>query len=144
MKLTEMPATAAVPYDAKAVEVRRHLLGDDVFEAMRRDMTALDAEWQTYTTNQLFGRTWARGILNMQQLSLINLAMLAGLGRMEEFELHLRIALTRTQVPLVQLREVLLHIGMYCGIPIGRECFAIARRLLAELDVDLSGIDESA
>ncbi|MET4580463.1 carboxymuconolactone decarboxylase family protein [Ottowia thiooxydans] len=144
MKLTETPASAAVPYDAKAVEVRRHLLGDDVFEAMQRDMTALDAEWQAYTTNQLFGRTWARGILSHQQLSLINLAMLAGLGRMEEFELHLRIAVTRTQVPLVQLREVILHIGMYCGIPIARECFVIARRLLAELNVDLSGIDELA
>lgn len=141
MTPTELPATVAVPYDEKAVAVRRHLLGDDVFEAMKRDMTALDAEWQTYTTNQLFGRTWARGILSHQQLSLINLAMLAGLGRMEEFELHFRIALTRTGVPLVQLRELILHIGMYCGIPIARECFVIARKLFAELDVDVSGLE---
>ena len=73
------------------------------------------------------GRTWARGILEHHQLSLINLGMLAGLGRMDEFEMHFRIALTRTKVPLIQLREMMLHIGMYCGIPIARDAFVIAR-----------------
>ena len=68
--------------------------------------------------------------------------MLAGLGRMEEFELHFRIAVTRTKVPLIQLREILLHIGMYCGIPIGRDAFAIARRVLKEERIDVSQLDE--
>ena len=123
---------------------RRAIIGDEYVDPMLASMTPFDREWQKFLNNELWGRTWARGILQHQQLSLINLAMLAGLGRMEEFELHFRIALTRTRVPLVQLREVLIHIGFYCGVPIGRDCFAIARRVLKEEHVDLSVLDDAA
>lgn len=120
---------------------RRRIIGDEYVDPMLASMTPFDREWQTYVNNELWGRTWSRGILKDQQLSLINLAMLAGLGRMEEFELHFRIALKRTHTPLVQLRELMLHITMYCGVPIGRDCFAIARRVLKEENVDLSILD---
>ncbi len=121
---------------------RRAIIGDHYVDGMLKEKNAFDHEWQEYLNNQLWGRTWARGILSHQQLSLINLSMLAGLGRMEEFELHFRIALTRTKVPLLQLREILLHIGMYCGVPIGRDAFAIARRVLKEEGIDVSRLDE--
>ncbi|MCC7225581.1 MAG: carboxymuconolactone decarboxylase family protein [Burkholderiaceae bacterium] len=121
---------------------RRAIIGDAYVDGMLGKINAFDHEWQHYLNDQLWGRTWARGILQHQQLSLINLAMLAGMGRMEEFELHFRIALLRTKVPLIQLREVLLHIGLYCGVPIGRDCFAIARHVLEEENIDLSVLDE--
>ena len=121
---------------------RRAIIGDQYVDGMLKEKNPFDPEWQEYLNNQLWGRTWARGILSHQQLSLINLSMLAGLGRMEEFELHFRIALTRTKVPLIELREILLHIGMYCGVPIGRDAFAIARRVLKEEGVDVSRLDE--
>jgi alkylhydroperoxidase/carboxymuconolactone decarboxylase family protein YurZ len=129
--------------DETGVAVRRALLGNEHYENSMRNQTGLDREWQTFLNNQVFGRTWARGILEHRQLSLINLGMLAGLGRMEEFELHFKIALNVTKVPLIQLREILLHIGMYCGVPIGRDCFAIARRILKEEGTDLSVLDEA-
>ena len=125
-------------FSPEGVAVRRALLGDQTFENMLEAQTAFDHEYQIFVTNQIFGRTWARGILEQRQLSLINLGMLAGLGRMDEFEMHFRIALTVTKVPLIQLREVLLHIGMYCGIPIARDAFVIARRILREEGTDLS------
>ena len=121
---------------------RRAIIGDQYVDGMLKEKSPFDHEWQEYLNNQLWGRTWARGILSHQQLSLVNLSMLAGLGRMEEFELHFRIALTRTKVPLIQLREILLHIGMYCGVPIGRDAFAIARRVLKEERVDVSQLDD--
>lgn len=120
---------------------RRAIIGDEYVDGMLKAKNAFDHEWQEYVNNQLWGRTWARGILQHQQLSLINLAMLAGLGRMEEFELHFRIALNRTKVPLIQIRELLLHIGMYCGVPIGRDCFAIARKVFKEENVDVSVLE---
>ena len=123
---------------------RRAIIGDQYVDGMLKAKNAFDHEWQEYLNNQLWGRTWARGILSHQQLSLVNLAMLAGLGRMEEFELHFRIALTRTKVPLIELREILLHIGMYCGVPIGRDAFAIARRVLQEEGVDVSQLETVA
>ena len=137
------PTRIDTPLDPAGEGVRRHLLGDEYFERSMKNQTAFDGEWQVFVTNQVFGRTWARGILEHRQLSLVNLAMLAGMGRMEEFELHFRIALNRTKVPLIQLREILLHITMYCGVPIGRDCFAIARRVLKEENVDLSVLDET-
>lgn len=122
---------------------RRRIIGDEYVDPMLASLNEFDREWQCYVNNELWGRTWSRGIIADQQFSLINLAMLAGLGRMEEFELHFRIALNRTKVPLVQLREILLHISMYCGVPIGRDCFAIARKVLKEENVDLSSLDRA-
>ncbi|MEI6115560.1 MAG: carboxymuconolactone decarboxylase family protein [Burkholderiales bacterium] len=121
---------------------RRAIIGDAYVDGMLAKINPFDHEWQRYLSDQLWGRTWERGILEHRQLSLINLAMLAGMGRMEEFELHFRIALLTTKVPLVQLREVLLHIGLYCGVPIGRDCFAIARHVLEEEKIDVSALDE--
>lgn len=143
MKPTD-PTTAHSPVSPQGEAVRRHLLGDSTYEATMKNTTGLDREYQLYVTNQIFGRTWARGIISQQQLSLVNLAMLAGAARMEEWELHFKVALNVTKVPLIQLRELILHIGMYCGIPIGRDCMAIARKVLKEENVDLSVLEESA
>ncbi|WP_459617028.1 carboxymuconolactone decarboxylase family protein [Bordetella sp. 2513F-2] len=132
--MTRKPADFSVLGD----QTRRTIIGDEYVDPMLDSLTPFDYEWQRFVNNQLWGRTWARGILEHRQLSLVNLGMLAGMGRMEEFELHFRIALNRTKVPLVQLREILFHITMYCGVPIGRDCFAIARRVLKEENVDLS------
>lgn len=137
------PTTYKSGFLPEGEATRRAIVGDKYVDDMLANKNAFDEEWQMYCTNQLWGRTWRRGILEHRQLSLINLGMLAGLGRMEEFEMHFRIALVRTGVPLIELREVLLHIGMYCGIPIARDCFVIARRILKEENVDLSILEVS-
>lgn len=135
------PTTSKSGFSPEGEASRRAITGDEYVDAMLAAKSPFDAEWQMYCTNQLWARTWRRGVLDHRQLSLLTMGMLAGLGRMEEFEMHFRIALKRTGVPLVQLREVLLHIGMYCGIPIARDCFVIARRILKEEKVDLSVLD---
>ena len=142
MKPTD-PTTVNSPVSPEGERVRRHLLGDETYDAMVKNTTGMDREYQLYITNQIFGRTWARGILSEQQLSLINLSMLAGNARMEEWELHFRIAIKVTKVPLIQLRELILHIAMYLGIPIARDCMAIARKVLKEENIDLSVLDEA-
>lgn len=122
-------------------KMRRMIVGDAYVDQMLATRTSFDSEWQDYLTEQLFGRTWARGIIDHQTLSMVNLSMLAGRGCMEEFEIHFRAALTKTNVPLIKLRELLLHISMYCGAPIGRDAFAIARKCFAEYGIDVSDID---
>lgn len=136
------PTNAKTPHARLGHQTRRVIVGDDYVKNALQS-TPFDAEWQAYLNNQLWARTWARGVITHQEFSLINLAMLAGLGRMEEFELHFKIAITRTKPPLDKLRELLLHIGMYCGIPVGRDCFVIARRLLKEHDIDLSVLEQA-
>lgn len=125
-------------------KMRRMIVGDAYVDHMLATRTSFDSEWQDYLTEQLFGRTWARGIIEHPTLSMINLAMLAGRGCMDEFEIHFRAAITKTKVPLIQLRELLLHISMYCGAPIGREAFKVAREVFADLGIDVSDIDGEA
>lgn len=142
MKDKQNPSLSSASFDPLGESVRRRLLGDETFDRALAAMTPFDREYQEFVTNQIFGRTWGRGILSQQQLSLINLGMLAGKGCMEEFEMHFKVALKVTKVPLIELREILLHIGLYCGIPIAREAFLIARRVLKEEKIDMSIFDK--
>ena len=135
------PTTRQTGFWPEGEASRRRIVGDAYVDGMLAEKTAFDEEWQIYCTNQLWGRTWRRGILEQRQLSLLTLGMLAGSGRFEEFEIHFRIALKHTGVPLAQLREVMLHIVMYCGVPVARECFICARRVLHQENVDLSQLD---
>ena len=67
---------------------------------------------------------------------------LASAGRMEEWQIHFRVALNVTKVPLLQLREMILDIQLYCGAPIARDCMAIARKVFKELNIDQSVLDD--
>ena len=132
-------------FDPAGAASRRAVLGNEHVDRLQSVGSELDRAWNMYVTNVSWAGTWARGILDRPMLSLISLAMLAGAGQMEEFERHVRNALLRTGVSQLQLREVLLHIGHYCGIPTGAACFAIVRRVMREegLVVDeseLSGV----
>lgn len=131
-------------FDPTGVASRRAVLGDEHVERLKAASTSFDRAWNMYCTNASWAGTWSRGIIDRPTLSLISLAMLAGAGQMEEFERHVRNALLRTGVPLVQLREVLLHIGHYCGIPTGAACFVIVRKVAAEegISLDLAEPDD--
>ncbi|QRG06317.1 carboxymuconolactone decarboxylase family protein [Xanthobacter dioxanivorans] len=122
----------------QGTKARRDVLGADWVDRNLENTTEFDCAWQMYVTNINWAGTWSRNIIPQQQLSLINLAMLAASGQMHEFEHHFRNALVRTKVPLTQLRELLLHVAQYCGIPTGTDMFRIARRVLAEEGIDLS------
>jgi 4-carboxymuconolactone decarboxylase len=125
---------------AVGAKTRREILGDEWVDSNSQNVTEFDRAWQMYVTNINWAGTWSRNIIPPQQFSLINLAMLAASGQMHEFELHFRVALLRTKVPLEQLRELLLHVSQYCGIATGTSMFRIARRVLAEENIDVSGM----
>ena len=120
------------------VKTRREILGDEWFDLNMNNMTEWDRYWQIFATNTNWHTTWARGTIPVQTLSLVNLSMLAAIGHWGEFEHHFRNALERTEVPLPQLREIMLHISQYCGMATGAEIWKITRRVLKELNSDLS------
>lgn len=128
-------------FNKDGLETRGRIAGQEWVDQNLGNMSELDRSWQMYVTNVNWAGTWSRGILSHQQLSLINLAMLGGAGHMHEFEVHFRNAILRTKVPLEQLRELLIHIGMYCGIPTGTDIFRIARRVLAEEGIDPNAME---
>lgn len=123
---------------AAGLRVRKEVLGAEYVEAALSKTTAFDKDFQDIVTEYCWGGTWGKGVLTKQQRSLLNLGMIAALGRMHEWELHFRAALVKNKVTLEELREILIQIAVYCGIPAGVECFRIAKRVLQEEGIDAS------
>ena len=112
--------------------IRKEVLGKEYVEAALGRTSEFERDFQTMVTEYCWGGTWARGVLDRQRRSILNLGMLAGMGRFTEFELHMRAAIVANKLPLQELREVLLQIAVYCGIPTGVEVHKIARKLLTD------------
>ena len=64
---------------------------------------------------------------------MLNLAMLASLGRAAEFKLHCRGAL-RNGVTRDEIREVIMQVGVYCGVPAMMESTRLAQEVFREVD----------
>ncbi len=128
-------------YDT-GMRMRRAVLGDAYVDRATQGVDDFNAEFQRVVTEYCWGGVWGRGGLTRKQRSLNNLCMLAALNRQHEFELHFRGALTNG-CTLEELRETLLQIAIYCGIPAGVEAFRIARRVLTEEGIDTSSIPET-
>ena len=64
---------------------------------------------------------------------MLNLAMLAALGRGHEFKLHCKGALTNG-VTRDEIREIIMQIGIYCGVPAMMESTRHAQEVFAEVD----------
>lgn len=113
------------------LKVRKAVLGADYVARAFENTDAFNEEFQNLLTEFCWGRVWARPGLPRRQRSLNVLCMLAALNRSQEFETHVRGAL-RNGCTKAELRETLLQIAVYCGMPAGVEAFRIARRVLEE------------
>jgi 4-carboxymuconolactone decarboxylase len=117
-------------YEA-GLKVRKEVLGAEYVENSLKNADDFNREFQEMVTEYCWGGTWGRGVLDKQRRSILNLGMLAALGRMHEFELHFRGAI-RNGLSLEELKEVLLQIAVYCGVPAGVEAFRVARKVVDE------------
>ena len=115
----------------RGMEVRRQVLGDGHVDEAIRTTTELTADFQSFITRYAWGEIWTRPGLDRKTRSCITLTALVALNRPEELEMHLRAAL-RNGVTIEEIREVLLHCAVYCGVPAANGAFAIARRVLEE------------
>ena len=116
---------------AAARALRRSVLGDAYVDAQAADPNPTLAEFQEYLTTTAWG-VWARGgALSTRDRSLLVLAMLAALGRMEEFKLHAA-ASPRAGVTPDELDELLFQIAAYCGAPAGLSAKRVLQAVRAE------------
>jgi 4-carboxymuconolactone decarboxylase len=115
----------------RGLAARKQVLGDEYVAKAMGDATDFTRDFQDVLNEYCWGGTWARPGLTFPQRSILNLGMLAALGRMHEFEIHFNGAINNG-LTLDELKEVLLQIGVYCGVPAAVECFRIARRVLEE------------
>ena len=116
----------------KGSKIRREVMGDARVDSSMAGLDDFDRDFMVqFITEMGWGAVWGREGLSRKQRSLLNLGMLAALGRMTEFEGHFRGAL-RNGLTQDELREALLQITFYCGGPAGIEAFRAARKVLKE------------
>ncbi len=114
---------------------RKAVLGAEYVEKALASADDFTKEFQGIVTEFAWGLCWGDDTLDRRQRSMLVLGMLAALGRMHEFELHFRGALTNG-LSRKELKAILTQITAYCGVPAGVECFRIASKVLAELDAE--------
>ncbi len=121
--------------DRLGEETRRAVLSDEHVDRARANTTEFTAPFQEYVTRTAWGQVWSRPELERRTRSMLTLAVLAALRCEEELAMHIKAAI-RVGVTPVEIREVLLHTGVYAGAPAANAAFATAARVLDELGVD--------
>jgi 4-carboxymuconolactone decarboxylase len=117
------------------LEARRRVLGDEYVDRAFGTADAFNIEFQELLTEYCWGEVWGRNALTDKQRSLNNLCILACLNRGDEFKTHFRGAL-RNGCSLDELRDTLVQIMVYAGVPAGVEAFRLAREVLAREGID--------
>lgn len=115
----------------KGLEIRRDVLGKDYVDQALAKINEFNGPFQEFITRYAWGEVWGRSGLTRRERSLITLAMLVALNREAEFRLHVRAAF-RNGVTVEELRELLLHSGIYCGIPAANAAVRIAEDVINE------------
>jgi len=122
----------------RGMEVRREVLGDEHVDQAIERTTTFTADFQDIITRYAWGEVWSRPGLDRRTRSCVTLATLVALGREEELAMHVRAAL-RVGLTPDEIKEVLLHCAIYCGVPAANGAFAVAQRVLDDVEPTSSG-----
>jgi 4-carboxymuconolactone decarboxylase len=116
-------------------KIRRRVLGDAHVERAKDNATGFDRPFQQFITEGVWGSVWARPQLTLRERSMVTLALLAARGHHEELALHLR-ATRNTGASEDDIREVLLHVAAYAGVPAANSAIAVAKRVYGEMKAE--------
>jgi 4-carboxymuconolactone decarboxylase len=117
----------------RGMAVRREVLGDEHVDGAIERTTDFTADFQDLITRYAWGEIWSRPGLDRRTRSCITLTALVALGREEELAMHVRAALRIGLTP-DEIKEVLLHSAIYCGVPAANGAFAVAQRVLDDVE----------
>ncbi len=118
----------------KGLQHRRATLGKDYVNNSLTSADDLTRPFQEAMTAWCWGFGWGDDAIDAKTRSMMNLAMIGALGRMHEWELHCRGAITNG-VSFEEIRAIVHVVGIYCGVPQALECFRVARQVLEEHDM---------
>jgi 3-oxoadipate enol-lactonase len=130
---------------------RRKILGDAWVDKSLDNATAFTADFQCFITHYAWHEVWGRPGLSAKSRRFIVLAIACALGRWEEFELHLRAALTGgsgesldagddapTALTSDEVKELLMQTAIYAGVPAANTGMHIAAKVMRELELSAS------
>jgi 4-carboxymuconolactone decarboxylase len=117
----------------RGLALRKQVLGAQYVEKSMAAADAFSMPMQELSTEYCWGHVWTRPGLALRDRSLINIAMISARNRPHELKLHVKAALNNG-LSREEIREVLLQVAVYCGVPAGIDSTRIAREAFAELD----------
>jgi 4-carboxymuconolactone decarboxylase len=117
----------------RGLALRKQVLGADYVEKSMASADSFSMPMQELSTEYCWGHVWTRPGLALRDRSLINIAMISALNRPHELKLHVKAALNNG-LSREEIREVILQVAVYCGVPAGIDSTRIAREAFAELD----------
>ena len=117
----------------KGLEVRKAVLGEAYVNNALKNVDDFNRPFQEMLNEYCWGTVWGREELPRKTRSMLNIAMIAILNRQHEFRVHLKGALTNG-VSREEIREILMQVAIYGGMPAAVDSFRIAREVFAEID----------
>jgi 4-carboxymuconolactone decarboxylase len=117
----------------QGMEVRRAVLGDSHVDRTLSQLTPLNEEFQDFITRYAWGDIWTRPGLERHTRSMITIAMLIALNREAELKMHLRAAFNNG-VTRDELKELIMHSALYCGLPAANATMHLAQQVFDEMD----------
>jgi 4-carboxymuconolactone decarboxylase len=117
---------------AQGMETRRAVLGDAHVDSAEASQTEFDAPFQALITEGAWGSVWSRPHWSKRERSMVTIALLAALGHDEELAMHVR-ATRNTGATQEDLREAMMHVAIYAGVPAANQAIKIVKRAYAEM-----------
>lgn len=116
----------------QGMAVRRAVLGDAHVDRAEKNKTVFDADFQQLITEMAWGSVWTRPGLDRKTRHMVTIAVLAALGKEQELEMHIR-STQNTGVTSDEIRELLMQVAIYAGVPAANTAITIAKKIFQEL-----------
>ncbi|NLR70469.1 4-carboxymuconolactone decarboxylase [Novosphingobium sp. ERN07] len=126
----------------RGLALRKDVLGASYVENAMAQADDFTRPMQELSTSYCWGEIWSRPGLSRRERSLLNLGMISALNRPHELRLHVKAA-RRNGLTNEEIREALLQLAVYCGIPAGIDSTRIAAEALAEYEAELASAGPS-
>jgi 4-carboxymuconolactone decarboxylase len=114
----------------RGMQTRRAVLGDAHVDGAEASQTEFDAPFQALITEGAWGSVWSRPHWSKRERSMVTIALLAALGHDEELAMHVR-ATRNTGASAADLREAVMHVAIYAGIPAANRAIKIIKQTFA-------------
>lgn len=116
----------------EGLAVRTEVLGEEYVKRALENATPFDKDFQEFVTRNAWGAVWTRPGLERKTRSLLTIAIVAALGHHEELKIHIR-ATRNTGASMDEVREVLMQVGVYAGMPAAVSAMRIAKATFEEM-----------
>jgi 4-carboxymuconolactone decarboxylase len=115
------------------MKTRRKVLGEQHVARAEASKTDFDGPFQDLITDAAWGQVWSRPNISLRERSMITIALLAAFGQDEEVAMHVR-SCRNTGASVDDIREALLHVAIYSGVPAANHAFKIVKETFSEME----------